>query len=76
MLFGVKDKLQTDLLSNNVPIKNRKVKKFLRITFDNKLEFNQPFTSAAKKANLKLNNLTKIKIYMTPEQMIFLTYFL
>ena len=40
MLFGVKDKLQTDLLSNNVPIKNRKVKKFLRITFDNKLEFN------------------------------------
>ena len=39
MLFRVKDKLQTDLLSNNVPIKNRKVEKVLGITFDNKLDF-------------------------------------
>ena len=39
MLFRVKDKLQTDLLSNNVPIKNRKVEKFLGVNFDNKLDF-------------------------------------
>ena len=68
MLFRVKDKLQTDLLSNNVPIKNRKVEKVLEITFDNKLDFTQPLTRANKKANIKLNNFAKVKIYMTPEQ--------
>ena len=39
MLFCVKDELQTDLVSNNVTIKNSKDEKVLEITFDNKLEF-------------------------------------
>ena len=39
MLFGVKDKLQTDLVSNNVTIKNSKNEKVLEIIFDNKLNF-------------------------------------
>ena len=39
MLFGIKDELQTDLLSNNVTTKNSKQEKVLGITFDNKLDF-------------------------------------
>ena len=39
MPFGVKDELQTDLVSNNATIKNSKSEKIPGITFDNKLEF-------------------------------------
>ena len=34
MLFGVKDKLQTDLVSHNVTTKNSKEEKVLGITFE------------------------------------------
>ena len=34
MLFGVKDELQTDLVSNNVTTKNSKEEKALGITFE------------------------------------------
>ena len=39
MLFGVKDELQTDLVSSNVTIKSGKEENVLGITFDNKLDF-------------------------------------
>ena len=32
VLFGLKDELQTDHVSNNVTIKNRKKKKYSRLT--------------------------------------------
>ena len=73
MLFGVKDELQTDFVSNNATIKNGKEEKVLGITFDKKLEFSLHFISITKKTNIKLNNLTKVQKYMTPEQKTFLT---
>ena len=49
MLFGVKDKLQTDLLSNKVTNKNSKKAKLLEIAFDNKLDFSTYLTSIIPK---------------------------
>ena len=70
MLFALKDELQTDLVSNNVTIKNSKEEKFLA---DNKLDFSSHLTSITKKANIKLNNLTGVQKYMILEQKNFLT---
>ena len=36
---GVKDELQTDLVSSNITVKNSKEENVLGITFDNKLDF-------------------------------------
>ena len=73
MLFAVKDELQTDLVSNNVTIRNSKDEKVLGITFDIKLEFSSHLTSITKKASIKLNAFTREQKYMTPEQKTFLT---
>ena len=59
MLFGVKDELQTDPISNKVTIENSKEEKGQRITFDNKLDLYTHFTSIIKKANA----FTSTKIY-------------
>ena len=63
MLFGVKDELQTDPISNKVTIENSKEEKGQRITFDNKLDLYTHFTSIIKKANIKPNAFTSTKIY-------------
>ena len=68
MLFCVKDRLQRDLVSNNITIRNRKNEKVLGITFDNKLFFPSHLTSITKKVNIRLNNLTRVKKYIIPEQ--------
>ena len=68
MLFGIKDELQTNFVS-----KKNKEEKFLGITFDNKLDISSHLTSITKKANIKLNNLSRVQKYMTPEQKTFLT---
>ena len=74
MLFGIKDELQTDLLSNNVTTKNSKQEKVLGITFDNKLDFSSHLTSITKKVkNIKLNSLTRVQKCMTPGRKILLT---
>ena len=52
MLFGVKDELQTDLVSNNVTIKNSKEGKVMGITFDIKLDFSSHLTSNTKKEDV------------------------
>ena len=39
ILFGVKDELPTDLVSDNITIKNSKDEKVLGITFQNKFDF-------------------------------------
>ena len=58
ILFGVKDELPTDLVSDNITIKNSKDEKVLGITFQNKFDF---FISLAlPKRLIKLNNLTKV----------------
>ena len=50
MLFGVKDELQTDLVSNSVTIKDSKEENELGITFDSNLDFSTHLISIAKKA--------------------------
>ena len=72
MLYGVNDELQTDLVSENVTTENSKEEKVLGITIDSKLDF-MHLTSITKKANIKLNVLTRVQKYMTPEQKAFLT---
>ena len=72
MLFGVKDELQ-DLVSDKVTIKNSKGEKVLGITFDNKLDVSPHLTSITKKANIKLNVLTRVQKYTTTEQKTSLT---
>ena len=66
MLYGVNDELQTDLVSENVTTENSKEEKVLGITIDSKLDF-MHLTSITKKANIKLNVLTRVQKYMTPE---------
>ena len=73
MLFGVKDELQRGLVSNNVTIKNSKEEKLLGINFDNTINFSTHLTSITKKANVKLNPLTRVQKYMTPEWKTFFT---
>ena len=68
MLFGVKDELQKDLVSNNVKIKNSKEEKVLGITVDSKLEFSTHLTNITKEANIKFNAFTGAQKYLTPEQ--------
>ena len=61
MLFGVKDELQTDLVSNSVTIKDSKEENELGITFDSNLDFSTHLISITKKANIKFNALTRVK---------------
>ena len=61
MLFGVKDELQTDLVSNNITIKNSKEENELGITFDSSLDLSTHLISIAKKASIKFNALTWVK---------------
>ena len=67
MLFGVKNELQRGLVSNNVTNKNSKEEKLLGINFDNTINFSTHLISITKKANIKLNPLTRVQKYMTPE---------
>ena len=66
--FDVEDELQTDLVFNNVTIKNRKEEKVLKITIDSKLDFSTHLTSNNKKANIKPNDFTRVQKCMTPGQ--------
>ena len=58
MLFGFKDEVQTDLVSNNVAMRNSKEEKVLGITFDKKFYFSTHLSSITKKANTKLEQKT------------------
>ena len=62
------------LVSNIVTIKKSKVEKVLEVTFDSKLDFSPHLNSFTKRANIKLNVITRLQIYMTPEQKTFLFY--
>ena len=64
-LFGVKDELQTDLVSNSIITRYSKEGKALGTTFDNNLNFSTHLTSITKKANIKLNTLTRVQMYIT-----------
>ena len=62
MLSGVKDELQTDLVSNSVTIKNSKEENELGITFDSNLDLSTThLISIAKKASITFNALTRVK---------------
>ena len=71
--FGIKDELQTDLVSNKITIKNSKEEKVQGITFHNKLNFSTNLISIAKKTNVTLNAFTRVQKYMITEQKTFLT---
>ena len=68
MLFGVKNELQANFVSNNVIIENSEEEKVLGITIDSKLDFSTHLTNITKKTNIKLNALTGVQKYMTPEK--------
>ena len=72
-LFGVRDEFQTDLVSNNVTIRNSKEEKVLGITFDYKFDLSTYPTSITKKASIKLNALTRVQKFLISEQKNFLT---
>ena len=62
MLFGIKDKHQTDLVSNKVTTRNGNKGKVLGITYDNKFDnFSTHLTRITKKTNIKLNTLTRVQ---------------
>ena len=69
LLFCIKDELQTNLISDNVAIKTAKKK-----SLDNKLYVSSHLTGITKKANIKLNNLTRAQKYITPEQNTFIKF--
>ena len=73
MLFGVKDELQTDFVSNNIITKKHRRRKSLGIKTDNKLNFSTHLTEIIKKANIKLNAFTGVQKDMTLEQKALLT---
>ena len=73
MLFGKKDALQTDLVFNNVTIKNSKEEKVLLIIIDSKLDFSKYLISITRKASIKLNAFTRVQKYMTSEEKTLLT---
>ena len=56
-----------------IGIINSTEEKALGITSDNKLDFSTHLTSITKTANIKLNSLTKVQKYMTPEQKVSFT---
>ena len=62
MLCGVKY-----LVFSKVTIEISKEEKVLGITFDNTFDFSSHLTGITKKANIKLNNLTRVQKYTTPE---------
>ena len=62
MLCGVKD-----LVFSKVTIEISREEKVLGITFDNTFDFSSHLTGITKKANIKLNNLTRVQKYTTPE---------
>ena len=56
----------------NITIKNSASKKLLGVIIDNKLDFTEHLNTACKKANLKLNALNRISIFLSPEQHVLL----
>ena len=52
IILGVKDELETDLISNNVTIRNNKEENVLGIIFDNKLDFSTHLTSITRKGRI------------------------
>lgn len=66
--IGVKDELQTDLMSNSFTIRNGKKGKILGIAFDRKLDFSTHHTSTTEKANIKLITLTGVHKSLNSDQ--------
>lgn len=56
MLFGIKDEVETELVSNKITIKISKEEKLLGITFDNELYFSKHLTTYLTHL-IKLNTL-------------------
>ena len=56
MLFGIKDEVETELVSNKITIKISEEEKLLGITFDNELDFSKHLTTYLTHL-IKLNTL-------------------
>ena len=70
MLTAIKDELQTNLVSNNVSIKNNQEESLL---ITNLTSPRMHFNNIAKMTNIKLNKLNRVRKYVAPEQETFLT---
>ena len=68
MLLGIKENEQFDLICNDITLKHSSHEKFLGITIDNKLSFDEHFINICKTANKKLNALSRINHYMKQNQ--------
>ena len=74
MIIDVKDEIQTDLFPHKVTIKNSKGENTQGTTIDNNLDFSLNLTIITWKKNIKLNALTRVSKYMTPELKNFLKF--
>ena len=63
-LFGVKEKGQFDLIYDGVTLKHNSHKKFLGVTIDNKLSFDEHIINICKTANKKLITLGRVNYDM------------
>ena len=63
-LFGVKEKGQFDLIYDGVTLKHNSHKKFLGVTIDNKLSFDEHIINICKIANKKLITLGRVNYDM------------
>ena len=54
MLFSVKENEQFDLIYNDITLKHSSHEKFLGVTIDNKLSFDEHIINICKRANKKL----------------------
>ena len=69
MLFGVIANEQFDIICNGITLKHNSHEKILGVTTDNKLSFDEHIINICKKANKKLNALSRINHYMKQNQM-------
>ena len=68
MLFDGKENEQFDLICNDITLKHSSHEKFLDVTIDNKLSFDEHIINICKTANKKLDPLSRINHYMKQNQ--------
>ena len=68
MLFGAKENEQFDLIFNDITLKHNSHEKMLGVTIDNKLSSDEHIINIFKRANKKLNALSRINHYMKQNQ--------
>ena len=76
MLFSVKENEQFDLIYNDITLKHSSHEKFLGVTIDNKLSFDEHIIDICNTATKKLNAVSRINHYMKQNQKEILSSFI